>query len=101
MSRSHKKTPCGGNAGGSDKYSKRIANRNLRRENKALLNKKVEDFEPLFIEEVRNGNAWEFQKDGRNYYGIEGTYHFLRKVDGEWEWHNFWTKEDIKKAMRK
>lgn len=69
MSRSRKKTPIGGWTGQSDKCSKRIANRNFRRENKILLNKTIEEFEPLFMEEVRNGNVWEFAKDGKHWFG--------------------------------
>ena len=64
MSKSKKKTPIGGNGGGSDKQDKRFANRKLRRRVKAS-----DDFD-LTIKDV--SNTWDFKKDGKSYYGNSG-----------------------------
>lgn len=89
MSRSYKKNPAGGNCGGSDKYSKRVANKTFRICNNTLLRKMVEDFEPKIMGEMGNTDSWVFHKDGKGWYGIpspEGGY---------------WTVEEIKKYIRK
>ena len=59
MSRSRKKTKVFGNAGASDKYDKRMANRKLRRLRRA-------GDDDLGIRDV--SNPWGWSKDGRHYW---------------------------------
>ena len=93
MSRSYKKTPICKIAGTSDKQSKRIANRNYRHTNNMLLKDLVEDFEPINMNVIANGNVWSFASDGRSWFGTEKFSVHGRKYN--------WTKEDIKRLMRK
>jgi hypothetical protein len=65
MSNSFKKMPIGGHSGVSDKECKRQANRSFRRANKVQLEKFVEDYEPKFMEEIKGGNIWDFNKEGK------------------------------------
>lgn len=67
MSRSKKKTPIFGNAGGSEKQDKRIANRKLRRKVNELNKKPDEDVQFPKIKEV--SNPWGMSKDGKHYSG--------------------------------
>jgi len=84
MSRSKKKFPASGNCGVSDKKSKQFANRSFRNINKVILNRDLSsDNLKLYFEICK---IWSYQKDGRQYFG---------------EKRSDWTKEDIKKGMRK
>ena len=109
MSRSYKKTPIGGNAGGSDKTSKQLASRAVRRINKVLLNKYLTCENLKQEKEVRN--SWDFKKDGKQYFGqakwryvtIKLDVHdeFVRTLFLEGKYENYWSLDDINKAMRK
>ena len=66
MSRSRKKTKIFGNAGGSDKPGKQLANRKLRKHSKAQLKKG--DFDKPMPHKNEVDNVWNFPKDGKNYW---------------------------------
>ena len=68
MSRSYRKTPIFGNAGGSEKFDKRINNRMFRRKEKLCCTTHNFDLVPLKMKEVRN--RWAMKKDGKQYTHI-------------------------------
>jgi hypothetical protein len=75
MARSYKKTPITGNAGGSDKYDKRMANRRLRMRVKTAL-KKGHDLLPE-LREVSCVCA--FSKDGKQWLSPANREKWMRK----------------------
>lgn len=67
MSRSYKKTPICGNAGGSEKKDKRINNRMFRRRTNQMITVGRYDDIPYDMNEVRN--LWDMNKDGKSWVG--------------------------------
>lgn len=67
MARSHKKTPICGNAGGSEKWDKRINNRMFRRREKVCIATEQWDRLPINMNEIRS--TWSMNKDGKNWFG--------------------------------
>jgi len=66
MSRSRKKTPIFGNAGGSEKKDKRLANRMFRRKEKVKIATEQYNDLPIKMDEVMN--SWVMSKDGKSYW---------------------------------
>lgn len=66
MSRSRKKTPIFGYAGGSEKQDKRLANRMFRRKEKVKIAIEQYDDLPTNMDEVMN--VWSMSKDGKGYW---------------------------------
>ena len=66
MSRSKRKTKYFGNAGGSEKKDKRLANRMFRKLEKTKI--AMQQFEklPVYMNEVMN--VWAMAKDGKSYW---------------------------------
>lgn len=91
MSRSVKKTPIGGIAGGSDKKGKRKANRALRTFVKSQLTTLYNYDEFVYDDwNVRNvSNVYNFAKDGKKPYKIIAEFDLQEEI------------ERLKRSMRK
>ena len=77
MSRSLKKHPYIKIAGRSDKKSRTIANRKLRKANRIRLKRDPESGDFKILREV--SDTWEFQSDGLAYYMKNCKKEWLRK----------------------
>ena len=76
MSRSYKKTPiCGITTSESEKKDKQIANRRFRRNSHQLV--KIGKEPPFRTREV--SNAYDFDKDGKQYFSAQKYPSLLRK----------------------
>ena len=67
MGKSFRKTDIIGHGGTSDKYSKRIANRVLRKKTKMLIKRDPESEIFPVMREV--SDTWSFNKDGKGWFG--------------------------------
>ena len=79
MSRSRRKTPITGWCNGSDKDDKRRANRRLRKRiNERLRKERVLSSDKPFPEQKETSNVWEFNKDGKMWFGGDDDPYFLK-----------------------
>ena len=79
MSRSYRKSPCGGNCGASEKWFKQKSNRKVRRNVKVAVQKLIDDVENAenLVLPVRSRDltdTWDGPKDGKSWWG---NYDFL------------------------
>jgi len=97
MARSHKKTPVCGNAGGSEKWDKRINNRMFRhREKICIVSERYNDI-PLNMNEVRS--TWDMNKDGKSWVGYMKTEIYFNPWTDEIDEDYY--SDSYKKLMRK
>lgn len=93
MSRSRKKTPVCGNAGGSEKWDKRINNRMFRHREKICIASEQWDRLPINMNEVRS--TWDMKKDGKGWFGwMKSGFCVMRHG-------RFYYCSDYQKLMRK
>lgn len=97
MSRSHRKTPICGNAGNSDKLSKRYANRAFRRREKQCIQTENWDKLPYVMDDVYN--VWNMCKDGKSWFGWMKVENYILHVDIDND-IDLW-RDTYKKLMRK
>jgi len=72
MGKSYRKTPIMGNASGSEKEDKRIANGKFRKKSKQKLHEHELDGLPYDLDEVYN--KWSMAKDGKSYIDVNSEY---------------------------
>jgi len=72
MSRSYRKTPIVGIAGGSEKEDKRMANQKFRKKSKQSIIKENIDKLPYKMEEIQD--IWSMSKDGKIYLKPSSKY---------------------------
>jgi hypothetical protein len=78
MSRSRRKTPCGGiTTAESEKQDKQIANRLLRRRNRQLYRNATDDVFQYQKNELYDN--WKFAKDGKSRWPYEDHPELMRK----------------------
>jgi hypothetical protein len=78
MSRSRRKTPCGGNTtSDSEKQDKQIASRQLRRRNRQLSRKATDEVFQYQQNELYDN--WKFAKDGKSRWLYEEHPELMRK----------------------
>lgn len=84
MSRSYRKTPVIGNAGGSEKWDKQKANRKFRkREHQAIHSQQLERL-PYDMDDVHN--VWCMAKDGKHYVNKNSDSKYTRDYYQEGKW---------------